>query len=149
VKVGGASKIKSEGASAYGGQGSGKGGAVAGVSGTSQAFSEVADEIESRAIIAELEELGAELSRYPTSEMLRRYRELVRMALGRVKDGMRVKREFKWRRTERSMFMTVERAEDALEELGELESALGRESERTRVCELVDEIKGCLISLLF
>jgi uncharacterized protein YaaR (DUF327 family) len=149
VKVGGASKIKSDGASAYAGQGSGKGGAVSGVSGASRAFSDVADEIESRALIAELDELGAELSRYPTSELLRRYRELVRMAIARVKDGTRIKREFKWRRTERSMFITVERAEGALEELGELETALDRERERTRVCELVDEIKGCLISLLF
>jgi uncharacterized protein YaaR (DUF327 family) len=81
--------------------------------------------------------------------LLARYKELVRSALSRARDRMKIKREFKWRRTERSMFMVIERAEDALDELSELESALGRESERTRMLELVEEIKGCLISLLF
>jgi uncharacterized protein YaaR (DUF327 family) len=47
------------------------------------------------------------------------------------------------------MFMVIERAEDALAELEELGSALDRERERTRLFELMDEIKGCLISLLF
>jgi hypothetical protein len=57
--------------------------------------------------------------------------------------------EYKWRRTERSMFMAIERTEEALGEIEELESALDRERERGIVMSLIDEIKGCLISLLF
>jgi hypothetical protein len=34
-------------------------------------------------------------------------------------------------------------------ELGELESAIAREGDRTRMYALIDEIKGCIISLLF
>jgi uncharacterized protein YaaR (DUF327 family) len=149
VKVGSLSKVKSGEAAPHSGKGAGKGGGVSAVAGTPRTFAEIEDEAEFRAIIAELDELGAALSRYPSSALLGRYRKLVRMALGRLKDGMRVKREFKWRRTERAMFMVIERAEDALDELAELESALDRERERTRVLSLIDEIKGCLLSLLF
>jgi hypothetical protein len=45
--------------------------------------------------------------------------------------------------------MVIERTEDALGELEELESALDRERDRTHFFSLIDEIKGCLISLLF
>jgi uncharacterized protein YaaR (DUF327 family) len=148
VKVSGASKLKSGQTGAYSGQGAGRLSSVSGATGASQSFSDVADDLESRAIMDELEAIGASLSRYPTSVLLGKYKELVRMALGRVKDGMRIKREFKWRRTERSMYMVIERTEEALGELEELESALDRERERTRMFSLIDEIKGCLISLL-
>ena len=149
MKVGSASKLKSGEAAPHSGKGAGKGGAVPAVAETTRTFAEIEDEAEFRAIIAELDDLGAALSRYPSSALLNRYRKLVRMALGRVKDGMRIKREFKWRRTERSMFMVIERTEEVLDELAELESALDRERERTRVLSLIDEIKGCLLSLLF
>ncbi|MDR1966541.1 MAG: YaaR family protein [Synergistaceae bacterium] len=145
MKVGSASKLKSGEAAPHAGQSSGRGSAVSGIGG---AFAEIAEEMEAGAIIAELDSIGAELSKYPTQALLGKYKELVRMALERVKNGARVKREYKWRRTERSMFMVIERVEDALGELGELESALGREGERAKVLSLIDEIKGCLISLL-
>jgi uncharacterized protein YaaR (DUF327 family) len=148
MKVGRTSKLKSGETPAHSGRSAGRASSVLGASGAGGTFADVAGAVEARAIIEELEALGSLLSRFPTSALLGRYKELVRMALARVKDGMRVKREFKWRRTERSMFMVIERVEEALSELEELESALGRESERTRMFSLIDEIKGCLISLL-
>jgi uncharacterized protein YaaR (DUF327 family) len=102
--------------------------------------------MEAHQIMAELDGVGAQLSRFPTSALLMRYKYLVRLALDRVKGGMRIKREFKWRRTERSMFLTIERTEDAITEL---EDAIAKEGDRTRLLSLVEEIKGCLISLLF
>jgi uncharacterized protein YaaR (DUF327 family) len=149
MKVGGASKLKSSETLSHSGQSGGRGSSVSGVGGASQSFAGVAEDLESRALIAELDDIGAALSKYPTSVLLGRYKELVSMAMERVKNGMHIKREFKWRRTERSMFMVIERVEEAMEELGELESALGRERDRTRLYSLIDEIKGCLISLLF
>jgi uncharacterized protein YaaR (DUF327 family) len=148
MKVSGAPKLKSGETTSRSGQAETRGGAVS-VSGASRTFMEVAENMELQSIISELDELGASLSRYPTSALLGRYKELVRQALTRVRNGMRVKREFKWRRTERSMFMAIERTEEALAEIEELESALGRERERVMILSLVDEIKGCLISLLF
>ncbi|MDR1516222.1 MAG: DUF327 family protein [Synergistaceae bacterium] len=129
--------------------GGGKGGAnraVSGVSQLSETFAEVADDMESRMLIDELESVGLQLSRFPTTALLSRYRELVRMALEKVRGGMRIKRDFKWRRTERSMFVVIERTEDALDEM---DDALLREGGRTRMLSLMEEIKGCLISLLF
>ena len=68
------------------------------------------------------------------------------MALDKVRKSMKIRREFKWRRTERSMFVTLERTEEALEEMDE---ALLKVGDRTRLLSLMEEIKGCLISLLF
>ncbi|MDR1133936.1 MAG: YaaR family protein [Synergistaceae bacterium] len=148
MKVSGA-KFKSGETAPHSGQAAARGTSVSGVHGAEKTFAEISEDIELQGMITELDEIGAALSRYPTSALLGRYRELVKMALNRVKNGMRIKREFKWRRTERSMFMVIERAEDALAELEALESALGRERDRTRIFSLIDEIKGCLISLLF
>lgn len=109
-------------------------------------FAEAIDDADSIRIIADLDEVGAQLTRFPTTELMRRYRELVRMALDKVRGGMHIKREFKWRRTERSMFITIEKTEALTDEL---ETALLREGDRARGLILADEIKGCLISLLF
>jgi uncharacterized protein YaaR (DUF327 family) len=148
VKVGGASKLKTGDAAAKSGQAETKR-AVAGSSEAARPFAEVAENMELRAMIEELDAVGSAMSRYPTPALLKRYKELVRQALTRVRNGSRIKREFKWRRTERSMFTIIERAEDALGEIDELESALERERERTRILALIDEIKGCLLSLIF
>ena len=148
MKVG-AAKLKSGETAPYTGQAAARGGSVSGAQGTEKTFAEIAEDMELQGIMEELDAIGAALSRYPASALLGRYRALVKMALGRVKNSMRIKREFKWRRTERSMFMVIERAEEALAELEALESALGRERDRTRMLSLIDEIKGCLISLLF
>jgi uncharacterized protein YaaR (DUF327 family) len=148
VKVGGA-KLKSGETAPYSGQAAAKGGSLAGAQGAEKTFAEITEDMELQGMMAELDAIGAALSRYPASALLARYRKLVKMALGRVKNSTRIKREFKWRRTERSMFMVIERAEDALAELETLESALERERDRTRMLSLIDEIKGCLISLLF
>lgn len=109
-------------------------------------FLEVVDDMESRQIIDELDEVAAQLTRFPTTELVRRYRELVRAALDKVRSGMQIRREFKWRRTERAMYITIEKTEGLVEEL---EEVLMREGDRARGLSLVDEIKGCLISLLF
>ncbi|MDR0649151.1 MAG: DUF327 family protein [Synergistaceae bacterium] len=125
---------------------SGTGKAVGGVLEPQETFAEVAEDMESRMLIDELESIGLRLSRFPTAALLARYRELVRMALEKVRNGTRIKRDFKWRRTERSMFVVIERTEEALDEMDE---ALLREADRTRLLSLMEEIKGCLISLLF
>jgi uncharacterized protein YaaR (DUF327 family) len=147
MKVSDATKAKTGGTqSLIGGSRSGAGTAVSGTQAAQATFSDVVEDLESRQLIEELESVGLKLSRFPTSGLLARYRELVGMALEKVKNGMRLKREFKWRRTERSMFVTIERTEEALQEM---DDALLREADRTRMLSLIEEIKGCLISLLF
>jgi uncharacterized protein YaaR (DUF327 family) len=147
LKVSGSTKNKTGETTTHAASGRGQGLAAAGVSSSGQTtFADVAWDMEAHQIIDELDDIGAQLSRFPTSVLLMRYKDLVRLALDRVKSGMRIKREFKWRRTERSMFLTIERTEDAMTEL---EDAIAKEGDRTRLLSLVEEIKGCLISLLF
>lgn len=146
---GGSSKGKPGEVAGHVGGVHGKGGAST-VGSVTQAggasFTDVVEDMESRQLIAELEDLGVQMTRHPTGVMMSRYRELVGMVLDKVRGGMRVKRDFKWRRTERSMFVTIERTEGLLDEL---EEALARESDRMKMLSLMEEIKGCLISLLF
>jgi Uncharacterized protein conserved in bacteria len=149
MKVSGPSKTKPGGAAqiASGGGRNASGSAVSGAAGAPGAtFAEVEQEMEVRALLAELDDIGGQLSRHPSTALVGRYKELVRIVLEKARNGMKIRREFKWRRTERSMFVTIERTEDALVELDE---ALSREGDRTRLLSLVDEIKGCLISLFF
>ena len=150
MKVSGASSDKGKkgapAASAVPAKGS-SGAAVGRVqAGASSSFVDVVEDMEARQIVDELDEIGLQLTRFPTTALVRRYRELVGLALDKVRNGMHIRREFKWRRTERSMFITIERTEGLLEEL---EEVLLREGDRARGLSLVDEIKGCLISLLF
>ena len=51
----------------------------------------------------------------------------------------------RWRKTDRKMYVTIERAGKAMEEL---EEAFLYEGNRTKALALMEEIKGCLISLL-
>ncbi|MDR1944149.1 MAG: DUF327 family protein [Synergistaceae bacterium] len=146
MKVAGAAKAKTGEASSLAGSRSGRGTSVKSAAEVQETFSEVVDDLEARQLIDELESVGVQLSRFPTSGLLARYRQLVGMALENVKKSMHLKREFKWRRTERSMFVVIERAQNALDEMDE---ALLREAGRTRMLSLREEIKGCLISLLF
>ena len=52
----------------------------------------------------------------------------------------------KWRRGDKNFFVIVEKTDSMLDEL---ESVFAREGERTRMLQLMEEIKGCLFSLLF
>ena len=65
--------------------------------------------------------------------------------LRRAAKGLRIKRDMRWRKTDRKMYITIERAEKAM---NELEEAFIYEGNRTKALALMEEIKGCLISLL-
>lgn len=147
MKVSNAAKRKTDGAAQFtGGAKSSRGPSVGGISPSRETFAEVVEDLEVRQLLDELDAIGAQLSRFPAGALLAKYRELVMMALDRARNNMQIRREYKWKRTERAMYVIIERAEGALNEMDE---ALLREGERTRLLSLMDEIKGCLISLLF
>ena len=102
-----------------------------------------ASEIE--ALLDHLYDISARLSVYPASRLLEEYRAVLTELLRRATQGLRVKRDLRWRKTDRKMYITIERAEKAMEEL---EEAFLYEGDRTRALALMEEIKGCLISLL-
>lgn len=97
-------------------------------------------------MLKELDEVGSKLSRVPSTIVLSRYRELVKQLLDQALKGFLLRRDLRWRRTERRAFVVVEQTEEWLQEL---EDVLLRENERTKALRLMEDIKGCLISLLF
>lgn len=102
--------------------------------------------VEVESLLNELDEVGNRLSRVPSLVVLGQYRELIRQLLDRALKGVRLKKDLRWRRTERKAFVVVEQTEAWLKEL---EDVLFRENQRTRALKLMEDIKGCLISLLF
>lgn len=109
-------------------------------------FDRAVHTVEIEALLKELDEVGSRLSRVPSTIVLSRYRELVKQLLDQALKGFLLRRDLRWRRTERRAFVVVEQTEEWLQEL---EDVLLRENERTKALRLMEDIKGCLISLLF
>lgn len=114
---------------------------------TSSAFSfEAAMEAaELEELLDRLYELSDKLSVFPGGRLIAEYRQVLHELLKRASQGLRIKRDMRWRKTDRKMYITIERAGKAMEEL---EEAFLYEGDRTRALALMEEIKGCLISLL-
>ena len=146
MKVEGPRKPRSEGTGAASGDARGRQ-TFAGAAGAGQEtlFQETFEELEALRLLEELQQVGESLSRFPSLTVMARYRGLVKLLLRKAQEGVRVRRDFRWRRTERTLYVLVQRTDEALEELDQV---LRREGERTRLLELVEEIKGCLLSLL-
>jgi uncharacterized protein YaaR (DUF327 family) len=104
------------------------------------------EEIEIRELLARLDDIARQLSVFPADRLLLEYRAVLKELLARAMKGFSLKRDLKWRRTDRNTYVTVEKVEAYMDEL---EEAFKTESGRTRALKLMEEIKGCLISLLF
>ena len=103
-------------------------------------------ELEVRELLDRLDAIAGKLSLFPAERLLLEYKVILKELLGRAMKGFTLKRDLQWRRTSRSTYIIIEKAESAL---AELEEAFRQESGRTRALQLMEEIKGCLISLLF
>ncbi len=110
------------------------------------AFSASLEDAEIRELLERLNLLGKKLSLFPAEALLLQYRKLVAELMRRAVAGLRVRRDMKWRRGDRNFFVIVERTESMLDELDEI---FQREGERTKMLQIMEEIKGCLFSLLF
>ncbi|MCF4150367.1 YaaR family protein [Dethiosulfovibrio sp. F2B] len=124
----------------------GDGRAVSSSGGRGSSFDQTVQVMELEALFKELEDVGTKLSSVPSTVIMSRYRELVRQLLDRALKGVRLRRDLKWRRGDKRGFLVVEQTDAWLEEL---EQVLFRENNRTRALRLMEDIKGCLISLLF
>ena len=96
-------------------------------------------------LLDRLYELSDKLTVFPGSRLISEYRNVLHELLKRAAKGLRIKRDMRWRKTDRKMYVTIERAGKAMEEL---EEAFLYEGDRTKALALMEEIKGCLISLL-
>ena len=96
-------------------------------------------------LLDHLYDISARLSVFPAARLIEEYRSVLAQLLHRAMQGLRIKRDLRWRKTDRKMYVTIERAEEAMDEL---EEAFLYEGDRTKALALMEEIKGCLISLL-
>jgi hypothetical protein len=108
-------------------------------------FSTSLEDAEIRELLQRLELLGKQMSVFPAESMLLQYRQLVAELLRRAVNSLRVRRDMKWRRGDRNFFVIVEKTESMLDALDDV---FQREGERTKMLQIMEEIKGCLISLL-
>ena len=108
-------------------------------------FEAVMESTELEDLLDQLYELSDKLSVFPGGRLIEEYRSVLHELLKRAAQGMRIKRDMRWRKTDRKLYITIERAEQAMEEL---EEAFLYEGNRTNALALMEEIKGCLISLL-
>ena len=107
---------------------------------------DIMEEVEVRELLSRLDAIAAKLSVFPAERLLLEYKVILKELLSRAMKGFSLRRDLKWRRTDRSTYVTIEKAESAL---AELEQVFREEGGRTRALQLMEEIKGCLISLLF
>lgn len=108
-------------------------------------FEAAMESTELEELLDRLYELSDRLSVFPGGRLIEEYRNVLTELLRRAAKGLRIKRDMRWRKTDRKMYVTIERAEKAMDEL---EEAFRYEGDRTKALSLMEEIKGCLISLL-
>lgn len=108
-------------------------------------FDAAMESTELEELLDQLYELSDRLSVFPGGRLIEEYRNVLTELLRRATRGLRIKRDMRWRKTDRKMYVTIERAEKAMDEL---EEAFLYEGNRTKALALMEEIKGCLISLL-
>ena len=129
----------------YGAGSSGRHPAAPGTAPVGSSFALAMEETEVRALLERLDAVAARLSVFPAERLILEYRSILAELLRRAMKGFSLRRDLRWRKTDRTMFVTIERAEAAMEEL---EDAFRREGDRSRAIALLEEIKGCLVSLL-
>lgn len=115
------------------------------VSASGFSFEAAMEATELEELLDRLYELSDRLSVFPGGRLIEEYRSVLHELLKRAAQGMRIKRDMRWRKNDRKLYITIERAEQAMEEL---EEAFLFEGNRTKALAIMEEIKGCLISLL-
>lgn len=108
-------------------------------------FDAAMESTELEELLDRLYELSDKLTVFPGGRLITEYRNVLHELLKRAAKGLRIKRDMRWRKTDRKMYVTIERAGQAMDEL---EEAFLYEGDRTKALALMEEIKGCLISLL-
>ena len=75
------------------------------------------EEIEARELLERLGSVTAQLSIFPAERLLLEYKVILKELLARAMRGFSLRRDLKWRRTDRNTYVIVEKAESALNEL--------------------------------
>jgi uncharacterized protein YaaR (DUF327 family) len=100
---------------------------------------------EIKELLNQLDSISHKLSMFPTERMMYEYKCLVGELMRRSMSVYNLRKDFRWRRSDKNLYVTIEKIES---DLNELDEVFQREGLRTRGFFLIEEIKGCLISLL-
>jgi uncharacterized protein YaaR (DUF327 family) len=103
------------------------------------------EDAELRELLKQLDSISYKLSMFPTEKMMYEYKCIVGELMRRSMSAYNLRKDLRWRRSDKNLYVTVEKIES---DLNELEDVFNREGIRTRGFYLIEEIKGCLISLL-
>ena len=103
------------------------------------------EDAEIRELLNQLESISYKLSMFPTERMMYEYKCLVGELMRRSMSAYNLRKDLRWRRSDKNLYVTIEKIES---DLNELDEVFQREGLRTRGFFLIEEIKGCLISLL-
>ncbi|MCL1941238.1 MAG: DUF327 family protein [Synergistaceae bacterium] len=112
---------------------------------TSPSFTFSMEDAEIGELLKQLEAISYKLSMFPTEKMMYEYKCLVGELMRRSMSAYHLRKDLRWRRSDKNLYVTIEKIES---DLNELEEVFQREGIRTRGFFLIEEIKGCLISLL-
>jgi hypothetical protein len=112
---------------------------------SSKTFDSVFSSSEIEVLLQEVDTLSRQLFLFPSKTLLAKYREAVCLLLFKAEERFKLRKDYKWRRTNRSVYITIEKTEALLDEI---EAVLVKAGERSRLSKLLDEVKGCLISLM-
>ena len=82
-------------------------------------FESAMESAELEDLLDQLYDLSDRLSVFPGGRLIEEYRHVLNELLKRAVKGMRIKRDMRWRKTDRKMYVTIERAEKAMDELEE------------------------------
>jgi len=96
-------------------------------------------------LLKRLDSISYKLSMFPTERMMHEYKCIVGELMRRSMSSYHLRKDLRWRRSDKNLYVTIEKIES---DLNELEEVFKREGLRTRGFYLIEEIKGCLISLL-
>ena len=127
------------------GHGSAQSARVGAVQPVSQAFMISIEDAEMRELLKRLDSISYKLSMFPTEKMMYEYKCIVGELMRRSMSAYHLRKDLRWRRSDKNLYVTIEKIES---DLNELEELFIREGLRTRGFFLIEEIKGCLISLL-
>ena len=93
------------------------------------------EEVEVQRLLEQLNSVAAQLSIFPAERLLLEYKVILKELLARAMKRFNLRRDLKWRRTDHSTYVIVEKAESAL---SELENIFRQESSRTRALQLME-----------
>ncbi len=97
-------------------------------------------------LIVKLDKVGQNLIKYCTMKVLEEYKQVLGAIIEFAVKRNEVIPEYKFTRKGKQVFVSIKQIEDRLTEITEM--ILNRESQRVKITQLIEEIKGAVLDLI-